>query len=386
MRFPFQSQRRANDPIHDISWFRRQNDTLPSSIDIGCSASWITNVVADEDGPRPVTDKHLATYCLATDLLRAPYVGKTASRFPLGAEGQMRSAAHVIAGSWLAIDCDGLAEAIWKAIHDRLKASGIKYCAYSTWSFGLPSKPGIRVRILLFLDRALAPQDWTRAWHVINQHFFDGLADPKTKYLHQQAGTWATAPDRAHLAFRHVGGHYLLSADDLLAAAPPVKAKPQVPSRGWSALGIPGVADNPRVVTQATRALDWLDANDYATWTGRGLPGLKGLVATRDLSPQTARSLWLTWTTTAGEEAQTHNADRRYHPEVMWDGWTPSTAPPEALAGAFFAAARDQARELLVTESRQRRLSARGEQAARYLADYHRRLFHELLHAAQQGS
>ena len=126
MSFPFQSQRRANDPIHDITWFRRQNDTLPSSIDIGCSASWITNVVADEDGPRPVTDKHLATYCLATDLLRAPYVGKTASRFPLGAEGQMRSAAHVIAGSWLAIDCDGLEEAIWKAIHDRLKASGIK--------------------------------------------------------------------------------------------------------------------------------------------------------------------------------------------------------------------------------------------------------------------
>lgn len=386
MSFPFQSQHRANDPIHSITWFRGQKNTIPSCIEREYSSTQIIDTVADEDGPRLVEDKARAPYILTTDLRVAPYVAKTASRFSPGAEGQMRSAAHVIAGSWMAIDCDGLAEAIWKAIHDRLKASGITFCAYSTWSYGLPSKPGIRVRILLFLDRALASQDWSRAWHVINQYFFNGLADPKTKYLHQQAGAWATAPDRAHLAFRHVGGQYLLSADDLLAAAPPVKPKPQVPSRGWSALGIPGVADNPRVLTQATRALDWLDANDYATWTGRGLPGLKGLVATRDLSPQTARSLWLIWTTTAGEEAQTHNADRRYHPGVMWDGWTPSTAPPEALTGAFFAAARDQARELLVTESRQGRLSARGLLAARYLADYHRRLFQELLQAAQQGS
>jgi hypothetical protein len=386
MSYPFLSAHRPGAPIHSVAWHHGQYNTIPSCVDCDRSASWIIDAVADESGPRLVEEKGQAIYFLTTPLRIAPYVGKTAEKFPRGAQGQMRSASHVIAGTWFPFDLDGLTEAIWTAILDRLQASGAKFCVYTTWSFGLASKPGIRVRTLLFLDRGLAPQDWTRAWQVINAHYFEGLADPKTQYLHQQAGVWATAADRAPQSFRHVGGQYLLSADDLLATAPPVKPKLQVPSRGWSGLAIPGVADNPRVVTQATRALDWLDANDYATWTGRGLPGLKGLVATRDLSPQTARSLWLTWTTTAGEEAQTHNADRRYHPEVMWDGWTPSTAPPEALTGALFAAARDQARELLVTESRQGRLSARVLLAARYLADYHRRLFQELLHAAQQGS
>ncbi|MFZ1539316.1 MAG: hypothetical protein WAT23_18290 [Chromatiaceae bacterium] len=381
MSYPFLSAHRPGAPIHHIAWLPGQYSTLPSCVDRDRSASWIIDAVADEGGPRLVEEKGRVTYFLTTPLRIAPYVGKTAAKFPLGAQGQMRSASHVLAGTWLAFDLDGLTEAIWSAILDRLQASEAKFCSYTTWSFGLASKPGIRVRTLLFLDRGLAPQDWTRAWQVINAHYFEGLADPKTQYLHQQAGVWATTADRAPQSFRIVGGTHLLAADVLLAAAPPLKPKSLVPSRSWCGLTVPG-KDNTTVLAQTRLALQWLDANDYNTWTGRALAGLKALVARQDLSGDTARSLWLMWSASASEVARAHNDDSRYNPENMWDRWVPTAAPPDGLAGSFYAAARDNARGLVESELGQGHLSACGEQAARYLAVYHYRMFQEMLRTA----
>jgi hypothetical protein len=383
MSYPFLSNLRPGARIHTIAWFRGEFSTLPSCIDIGLSPSQINDAVADDSGPTICEDKAKILYFLATDLRVDLYSGKTATRFPPGARGQMRSAAHVIAGSWFAIDLDELTAAIWAAILKKLQAAGLRFCAYSTWSYGLPAKPGIRVRVLLYMDRALAPADWHRAWHVLNQHFFAGLADPKTRYLYQQAGIWATSADRAHLAFRHVGGSHLLSADSLLAAAPSPPPQALVPSRGWAGLTTIG-KDNPNVLAQVAQTLYWLDANAYDQWT-RTLAGLKALVARSDLSPDTARTLWLRWSASASAAAQTHNDDPRYAPEALWDRWTPTTAPPEALAATLFALARDHAQAVFTAELSQGQLSPHGLQAGRYLATFHRRLYQKLRQTAPHG-
>jgi hypothetical protein len=108
-------------------------------------------------------------------------------------------------------------------------------------------------------------------------------------------------------------------------------------------------------------------------------------VAIGRLTEATARRLWLTWSETASAAAQTHNDDARYNPEILWDGWVP-TAPPEALIGTLFVQARDRARDTAQAEVRNGDLSPRGEQAARYLAEFHPAEFQALLRTVQHGA
>jgi len=369
--------------ICDISLLKGAYSTIPRVIEQDLVPSQISDRVCDEDGPAVVEIKEQGYFFLTASLHEGPLIGKTRLRYPEGTIGKMRSASHVDPSSWFPFDLDGLSEAQLATIRERLLEAGIRHVFFSTHSNGRQDKPGLRARLLLFADRRLAPEEWVRVWHAINQHLLDGLADPATASLAQQAGCWATSQDRVPQAFRYTGGKRLLNANALLAAAPPAKPKSVIPSMGWRGLASGG-HDDPKTLRQLPHALDWLDANDYPVWM-RTLGGLKGLVATGRLTEATAQRLWLTWSETATAAAQAHNDDARYNPEHLWDCWVP-TAPPEALIGTLFVQARDRARDTAQAEVRNGNLSPRGEQAARYLAEFHPAEFQALLRTVQHGA
>ncbi|KON80756.1 hypothetical protein PA01_03130 [Azoarcus sp. PA01] len=324
-------------------------------------------MVAPEDGPRIIEDKANGPYFVLCPLKAAPFVGKTAERFP-GQSGKQRSASHVTESGAFAIDCDGLTLAQWERVRARLKAAGILFAAYSTHSHG-KAPDEVRVRVLLFLDRPLNPAQWADVWHVLNAMYFDGLADPATAKLSQQAGVWMAHPDREGQAFRIAKRGALLCADALLALVPPKPVR-----RKFNAPAVP-VGDQ---IARYADALAQTGAETYSDWiTGQG--ALKGAVMLGHLSDEDGAALWWNFTDSASPEAQEGNNDSRYDPETMWARWTPSAAPPDALVGKLFGQAKNRALDLVRSETAQGgELSASGLSAARYLATYHPRAFDEL--------
>lgn len=357
-------------PIHSVTYFASAFSTLPSHEESGLSAGTIIDHIAPADGPRITEHKETMPYFVPCLLRVAPYVGKTAARFP-GRVGKQRSAVHVTTGSWLAFDLDGTTRTQKETVLGRLESLSVRFCAYSTFSNG--KTPGeSRMRVLLFLDRALEPGAWADAWHVVNVLLLGGLADPQTARLSQQAGVWATSQERAALAFRHVGGGALLSADVLLALAPPKAEHPK-----YTAPLVPRSENAQRYV----EALAMIGAETYQSWH-RGFTGLKGAVMTGELDEDDAIALFVAWSEAASPKAKAQNAIGRYDPAEMWTNWRPTLVPGAALVGSLFAAAKNVALDTYHHE-RGATLSGRAIQAARYLARYHRATFRELMAAAE---
>ncbi|NMG16743.1 hypothetical protein [Aromatoleum bremense] len=367
MALDIRSSSPPNTPIHALTFFRGAFSTIPSNEECDLSAWRVIEMIAPEDGPRLVEDKSNAPYFVLCPLKVAPFVGKTAERFP-GKSGKQRSAAHLTEGSAFANDLDGLTPAQWERIVEHMVAAGVMFCAYSTHSHG-KAPDEVRARVLLFMDRALDPVRWADVWHVLNGLYFDGLADPATAKLSQQAGVWMAHPDRVQLAFRIAMRGALLSADALLSLVPPK------PERTKFAAPVAPVGDQS---ARYAEALALVGAEHYADWLA-GLCALKGAVMLGHLSDEDGAALWWRFTDTASAEAQEKNDDSRFDPESMWARWMPSAAPPDALVGKLFARARDKAMALVRGEMAQGgELSAAGLSAAQYLAAYHRRAFEEL--------
>lgn len=362
----------AGARVFDIAFLPGAFATIPSTEETGLSASQIMDRTAHEDGPLIAEEKGRIPYYVPCLLKVAPYVGKTAERYP-GQSGKQRSGAHMTAGAWFAFDLDGIPHEARARILDRLEAAGVVFCAHSTYSHG-KNPDEVRMRVLLFMDRALEPVQWADVWHVLNGLFLEGLADPQTAKLSQQAGVWATHPARVKQAFRIVRPGALLSADALLAIVPP---KPE--RRAYVA---PKLSEAAQVQKYAA-ATGVLDANDYHAWMV-GLGGLKGAVLLGELSDEDGAALWFVFSESADESAKANNDDARFDPERMWSDWVPSAAPAAALVGKLFATAKDAALMTCRTEIEQAgHLSDKGTAAARYLATYHRRAFEELTSEVQ---
>ena len=77
-------------------------------------------------------DKARVPYFVCTKMKSAPFVGRTAEKFP-GESGLQRSASHVTTGSWFAFDLDGPTTEQWGAISERLEASGARLVACWRW-------------------------------------------------------------------------------------------------------------------------------------------------------------------------------------------------------------------------------------------------------------
>ena len=359
------SDKPTNVAIYAITQFPSAYSTLPSYEAHGQTSRQITETVAPSTGPYHVTDKAKAVYSVTCLLCMAGYVGKTAERFPPGAQGKMRSGAHMTESAWFAFDLDKLTWGQYGVVQTKLESSKAVFCIYTTHSHGSDPRE-VRVRVLLFMDRALSPAEWAAAWHVANRELLDSKADLATARVSQQAGVWATSPERAAQAFRVDGGTRLLSADALIARVPPKPARAactgaEFGSNEWSLTDW---------VARVKDALGMFGPADYPGWI-KALCGLKGCVIAGHLSSADARALWLSISESASAEAKARNDDPRYNPESMWDRWTPSSAPAEALVGALFGHARDVALAQVRGELGLTALTERGEAAARYLAQYH---------------
>lgn len=354
----------ADDTQHALTFFAGQLSTRPTVDYPELSSSRVIEFIAPEDGPRVLEAKSSAPHFLPCMLREAQYIGRTAERFAPGAIGKQRSASHVTVSSWLAADLDDITDADLEQVLRRLE--GRAFVAYSTFSHG--KVEGLaRVRVALFLDRALEPVDWSRVWRVINELIFDGKADTATARLHQAAAVWSSHPDRVARSFRHVGCGAPLSADRLLALAP----KPQ-----------PAAITPPRITSQGGRqwryaaALVWQDASDYSTWQS-GLMSLRAAVERGEVSDKEGRELWLAWSGTAPDERRTRNTRRQYDPLEMWVRKQTLTTPAHVLVGALFNRAKAAA-ERQYKADRDGASTEAGQRAARYLREFHSAAFRQL--------
>lgn len=358
--------------IFAVTFFRGPFATIPSTEEAGLTASQIIDRTAPEDASLLAEDKAHVPYFVPCALKVAPFVGKTAERYP-GQSGKQRSASHVTAGAWFAIDLDCITTEDKARILGRLVAAEVLLCTYSTYSHG-KNPDEVRMRVLLFVDRALEPLQWADVWHVLNRVFFDGLADAATAKLSQQAGVWAADPERAGVAFRVMNWGALLSADALLALVPPKVERPQRVRPKVSGAALTG---------RYADALAMIGADKFAPWM-TGLSALKAAVLLGEVSEDDAAGLWFAFSDSGSDAAKAHNDDKRYDPAHLWETWEPTAAPAEGLAGKLFASARDAALSACRGDvARVGHLTAEGLHAARYLAKYHPRAFDELTSEVQ---
>lgn len=346
----------------DLTLFPCKLCTLPSEEITGLTFDHAVERIAPAAGPRLVHDKDRVEYYLPCALRDAPMKGKTASRFPPGHVGKMRSAQHVTEGALLSPDLDDVAEDFVAATLEALRAAGVAFAAFSSWSHGL--KPGHRTRFLLGLDRPLGMAEYARAYDAVNERLFGGKADPANRHLYQQAGCWSAAPDRAELAFRLAGAGRLLSADALLEIAP-AREKSRAPSRVIPVGVNLDEAERERVL-EAVFEVDPPD--DYDEWLA-AVAGIRGAVELGRIDAETGRALWLWHSGRAAAACQATNDDPRYDPACLWE--RDFDAPAEARIGRLFGLVADQAIARIKHAIRVGTLDAASHRARGYLWKYH---------------
>jgi hypothetical protein len=136
----------------------------------------ICNVLCS-DKPAIIEDKKQGQYFIPCLLKEAPLVGntlETAIRNGQPTIGKMRSKNHVTEASMLVIDVDGLCETDFNVGKNKMANDGLTFLAYTTHSQGSSDKPGMRVRIVTPVDRALTPEEYILAWHGFVQRYWQG--------------------------------------------------------------------------------------------------------------------------------------------------------------------------------------------------------------------
>lgn len=152
--------------------------------------------------PHILFDKNQGQYAVPCLLKVAPLIGNTLEIAKMkGAStiGKMRSKDHVTDASMLMTDIDGVSESDLMSCLDQLKAEGLTFVAYTTHSHGNPQKPGMRVRLIIPLDRAVTMEEYTAASYGFDQNYFSGQvgnADSSCAKMYQQQGTWCCHPSR----------------------------------------------------------------------------------------------------------------------------------------------------------------------------------------------
>lgn len=350
-----------------VTTFPSFYDPLPADEASGLGFDELMAYVAGAPAVGP--DKDKMPFAVPCGLSEAPLTpnmqAKTGRQI-----GKQRSSAHVTVAWFLVLDVDGLTDAAFSALLNKLRADGLSFLAYSTHSHGRPDKPGIRARLLIPVDRSLNAVEYAQAWRGFDAHYCGGAigeADASGRHLWQQQGVWSAPPERVASAFRIAHRAGVSSADALIACAPvpPVREKAD-----HGPVPMP-----PTLTAQRLEAtLPWLNADDTPSW-------ITALTAFKALAPaigkDAARTLAVRYSEQGSEAAKAHNDDRRYDPAEFFDNVRP-TMPPDAAMGTLCAMARDGAMAAVNGDRGKRRLSERGHQAAVYLARHHRRQFDEL--------
>ncbi len=357
----------------DITVFTGQLHTTPSYEARGITAAALAGLICPKE-PFVTADKARAPYALPCSLREALLVGKTLAKAKergLPLFGYMRSASHVTEGRWIKLDFDGIGKDEVRDVLEKLDDLGIGYLLYSTHSHG--SKPRNRLRLVLFLDRALPPVEYKRASQGAALWLLGESLDPSEGGLHQLAGAYMVHPVRMDKAFRLVdigGDRYCVSADALLALVPEATKSPAYRSNPAPVIAKGKLAD----------ALRWIDPNDTHTWVqvGMALKTLESELGTDALGH------WVNFSESAGDAAKKNNDDDRYAPSVMWDSFSP-TMPAEAAMGLIMGLGRDGACAALTKSLASEELDNRGREAVVYLEQRHPRFLSSMLADAGIG-
>lgn len=350
----------------DISTFDGAFSTRPEYEASGLAVVEVVSIVAPYVAPCTVTDKHAAPYFVPSLLQEAPLVGKTlgaAIAHGLPTVGKMRSASHVIEGAVIKLDLDGITDEALAALVAKLNAANLAYVIYTTHSHGREDKPGNRLRPLLFLDRKASPLEYQHASMGAAAFLLGQSLDPSEAKLHQQAGIWATHPDRSDKAWaeRKIKGRMCASTDALLALAPP-------PSRVTTTAKPMGAGTFGAIERQKVwDALGMLDPNPYDTWT----TACACMAALGPVMGDDARGLWLDFCERADEVSKAGNDRSSTNPEAMYDRMHPSMGPDAAL-GTLLKMAKETAIEQAERDIMAGALTEQGRGAVVHLAKYHR--------------
>ena len=188
------------------------------------NAKWLelSKLIAPSN-PLILEDKTQGTYLVPCELKIAEFVGKTrefAIKNNQSTKGKMRSKSHVTDAKFVIMDVDGLDEDALLLGLKKVKSDGLTYLAYSTHSHGSTEKPGMRIRLILLLDRTVNVDDYALVWHGIDQHYFNGRAgdaDTSGANMYQQQGTWCCHPNRVNEAHVWRNDDGIACADRLIA-------------------------------------------------------------------------------------------------------------------------------------------------------------------------
>lgn len=227
-----------------ITFFHGFTGTLPVAEHIDLTWIEVCKLLCP-NSPLVIVDKQQAQFFVPCALKVAPLVGNTlASAIKHGnpVDGKMRSRSHVTVASMLVVDVDGVDEADFNKMLVFIHASSITYQAFTTHSHGSESKPGMRTRIVIPIDRPVGIDEYQTAWRGFDVAYLKGLAgkaDSSSAHLYQQQGTWCCHPDRRNLANSWRNDGVVVSADALItmgAAVTVAQSTNEAPSRKESKL------------------------------------------------------------------------------------------------------------------------------------------------------
>lgn len=350
----------------DVTAFAGFFDTMLADELAGGRVALVINFITPGDSPILTNDKTNAPYYVPCLLKTAPLTPKTAAKTGRTI-GKQRSAAHMTHASFLVLDIDGMSQERFDALRDRLQAIGISFLVYSTFSHGYRDKPGVRARLVIPVDRPISPPEYSRAWLGFDAMVCDGAIaakDSSGKAMHQQQGVWATAPERAHLAFKIVHRAGVASADALIAAAPVQVLTPRSVTRPVFGPGSFGTVERDKIAS----ALKLIDPNDYAVWMTVG----SCAKAIENCLGSSAHGLWHEFSERGNDAAKAKNGDKQYDPDTVFDALHPSMTADAAL-GTLMALAKKAAVELAVDGDRERALAALV-----HLRRFHPKTFEEM--------
>jgi len=358
------SKKLVTEGTGSISLFNGFYETRPFLMRVDISFAELVSLVAPEKPVvKPVKEYVKAFVC--SELADAPLIGETLIKAKREGEptiGKQRSASHVVSGSWIKFDLDGITQDELKDVKSKLNDKNLGYALYTTHSHG--SKPNIRARVLLFLDKSLKPKDYQSATLAAAKWLLGKSLDKSDANLSQQQAVYCAHPERVQLSRRtaHLEG-FCIDTDEILKDAP--KQKTLSYNRKLLSTGVLLESEKERI----RNALTWLDPDAYDSWV-KVCACLKALEA--KLGSE-ALEIWIRFSNQAGEVNKQKNEMQQYDPEIMFDRMSPTMAPEAAIGTILGMAKEEVLNALYKAEIKSTEDKLFGEQldAARYLNNYH---------------
>lgn len=371
-----QSKKLVSEGIGSISMFSCFYETRPCLIRVDIPFAEIVGLVVPEKPVvKPVKEYVKAFVC--SELADAQLIGETLIKALKEGEptiGKQRSSTHVVSGSWIKFDLDGITQNELKDVKSKLKDKKLGYALYTTHSHGL--KPNIRARVLLFLDRSLKSKDYQIATLEAAKWLLGKSLDKSDANLSQQQAVYCAHPERVQWARKtvHLEG-FCIDVDELLKDAPKQKTN----SYNIKLLSSEMLLDSEK--ERIKNALTWIDPNTYDSWV-KVCMCLKALEA--KLGSE-ALDIWIRFSNQAVEVNKQKNEMQQYDPEIMFNRMSP-TMTSEAAIGTLLGMAKEDVLNILYKaeiKSMEQTFYGKELDATVYLKNYHYEAFTQFLNSIE---